>query len=867
MPRQGQGSAFLRLLAAGVLLAMAPAADGAPAPRPRPSESASSGLPASSRILLVGLDGADWQIAGPLIDAGRLPHLARLRREGAWGDLRSTTPMLSPLLWTSLATGKSPAEHGVIDFLVVDPRTGNKVPIASTFRKSKALWNILSENGRSTDFIGWWATWPAETVNGHIVSDRFAYSLFGYRSRPEDTIGLVSPPDFLRRADRLRVTEESITLADMRRFVEVTGQDLAAARARIAADPAQGYADPIGHLVRILASTRTYHAIALALLKEGRRDLVSIYYQGIDEMGHRFGHYLPPRLPWVDEEKQRKYARAVTRFYEYQDELLGELLAAAGPDTITVIVSDHGFLNGSDRPDSPPDNEKKAGLWHRLYGILVMHGPGIRPGRLDTPSLYDVTPTLLHLAGLPVAADMQGKPILEAIEPAFRKAGGLSTLPTYETPGTAGGTAPAAGSSAAIDEEILARLRSLGYIAASDIATGGPAGAAEAPATVTNLINTASLQLAESQFGDAETTLREVLRRAPDHAASHSALSEALEGQGRFEEAAQEARTALNLSGEPSERLVERYAHLARRLGTLEDSKSFFLRYAQQLPGRGEPWLGLGFAQSFGGDLKGAEASFLRALERNPRSVGAVTGLYNVYERGTRSRETLENVRKAVAANPDSAAHHTLLGLILLKERVAGPAEAELRRAIELDPGRDAALAGMGDLLLNTGRLDEARRTLERAIARDGSLVEVRLSLGRVYLKMNRMGEAARQMSEAARLDPRSASAHGQLGVVLMMQEQRARAQRHLERALELDPELYELRLHLAVLYHDLRRMPECEAALKEAMARRPSDPEPYRLLAGLYQETGRRQEAEAVLQRLRALGPSASPSHPNPAP
>src|SRR5262249_43646519 len=161
-----------------------------------------------------------------------------------------------------------PDQHGIIDFLVIDPRTGQKVPISSVFRKTKALWNIYSDAGRTADFIAWWATWPAESINGHMVSERLAYSLFGFRSRAEDTAGLVSPPSFLDEIAPLRVDESAITLEDLRRFASITAADLAAARAKLTGDPAQAYADPINHLTRILTSTRTYHAIALKLLRE-----------------------------------------------------------------------------------------------------------------------------------------------------------------------------------------------------------------------------------------------------------------------------------------------------------------------------------------------------------------------------------------------------------------------------------------------------------------------------------------------------------------------------------------------------------------------------------------------------------------------
>ncbi len=186
MPPRSTRRSLLMLLPAALCWAAVAAQTSGP-------ETARTAQSTGVRLLVVGLDGADWRIAGPLIAAGRMPNLARLRREGSWCDLRSITPTLSPLLWTSIATGKPPDQHGIVDFLVRDRRTGQKVPIASTFRKTKALWNIYSDAGRTADFIVWWATWPAETINGHMVSDRFAYSLFGYRSRPEDSVALVHP--------------------------------------------------------------------------------------------------------------------------------------------------------------------------------------------------------------------------------------------------------------------------------------------------------------------------------------------------------------------------------------------------------------------------------------------------------------------------------------------------------------------------------------------------------------------------------------------------------------------------------------------------------------------------------------------------
>src|SRR5262245_25621119 len=181
------------------------------------------------RLLLVGIDGADWDVIDELIARGRVPNLARLKREGAWARLRSSVPTLSPLLWTTAATGKTPDRHGINDFLVADPRTGQRVPINSTFRRTKAIWNILTEAGLPSDVIAWWATWPAESILGHLVSDRVAYSTFQLSGR-EQKQGAVHPPEYASVVESLRVRPESVSHAQIARFLHITPEEFRRAR-------------------------------------------------------------------------------------------------------------------------------------------------------------------------------------------------------------------------------------------------------------------------------------------------------------------------------------------------------------------------------------------------------------------------------------------------------------------------------------------------------------------------------------------------------------------------------------------------------------------------------------------------------------
>lgn len=100
-----------------------------------------------SRLLLIGWDAADWKIALPLMERGEMPNLARLVERGVMGDLATMRPVLSPILWNTIATGQRPERHGILGFAEVDERLGEARAVSSLSRKCKALWNMVTQAG------------------------------------------------------------------------------------------------------------------------------------------------------------------------------------------------------------------------------------------------------------------------------------------------------------------------------------------------------------------------------------------------------------------------------------------------------------------------------------------------------------------------------------------------------------------------------------------------------------------------------------------------------------------------------------------------------------------------------------------------
>jgi len=768
-----------------------------------------------TRIALIGLDGADWQIIDPLIARGQLPNLARLKARGAWGNLRTMTPTLSPLLWTTVATGKTPEQHGIIDFLVRDPQTGRSVPVSSRFRKAKALWNMLSDAGRTSAFIAWWATWPAEAIDGTMVSDRVAYSLFGFEAGENGLAGATYPEKYLQEIRPKLTSDAAVTLAEVRRFADVSPEEFRALREQIRDNPKIAYRQPVNHLTKILASARSYQAIALDILERGQPQVFSIYYQGIDEVCHRFAHDMPPKMEMVSDDDYAKYKDVVFAYYRYQDALLGELLGRLTPGTTVILLSDHGFENGSSRPrKDPPYIEGKPGLWHRKYGIILLAGPGIRPGPLDTHTLLDVAPTVLFLAGLPKAEDMPGEVIREAIDPRFAARFPVQTIASYEQVGRPlEEVRLVPGAVAAVDEEMLEKLRSLGYIGAA--ATGpeggapagqttgstgagvpgvpgpvgrGPGGAGAGETLLTGFLNEAGVYLEKKEYARAETTVVRALKEQPDYLPALMLAAKIAAAQKKYGAAIDYARKAIAHDPEEDPAVYVELGRIYADSGRVEEGVAFFNALLQQHPAMAELHGALGSLLLQQKRTQSAEAELLEALRINPALTDPLTQLHTIYH-GTDRVLTLEPiVRRGLAINDKSVVHLNWLGLIEEWKKHPSEAEAAYRKAMEFDPDYPATMANLGALYGRTGRLQQAVEILARAVAKDPDNLEAWVNLGAAQGRMGRSKDAVVSLETARRKGVRSTTLFNALALAYLQDRQRDQALEYLRQSLAIDP-------------------------------------------------------------------------------
>ena len=112
-----------------------------------------------------------------------MPHLSSLVESGCMGQISTIRPVYSPMVWTSIATGKRPYKHGVLGFSEPLPDGSHVRPVSGLSRKTKAFWNIFHQQGWRGNVIGWWPSHPAEPINGVMISN-FCHRAVGLRISP-----------------------------------------------------------------------------------------------------------------------------------------------------------------------------------------------------------------------------------------------------------------------------------------------------------------------------------------------------------------------------------------------------------------------------------------------------------------------------------------------------------------------------------------------------------------------------------------------------------------------------------------------------------------------------------------------------------
>lgn len=384
-------------------------------------------------ILFIGIDGLDWGMVEPLAEQDLLPNFKRLINHGAFAKINTNENRgSSAVYWTTIATGQLSQKHGIEDFVIRDPLSGEMVPYTSNARKTKAFWNIFTERGISVGIIGWYLTWPVEKVKGLMVSSY--YSLKSKASPTwkgtvyEGIDNMVYPLDLKNEINEFiqmgkNKYRQSIRQIIIHSTLKTQGRILTSVKWSIMAD-------------------QIFAEIGINLYKKIKPRVFAVYFCGIDVIGHRFTSKDPEKQKRITEE----FGDMHRNYYLHIDKLIGPFLNFADTKTIIIIASDHGLMGGD----------------HTNNGVFIIFGPKIKKNiRLEKPiNLTDICPTMLYLMGLPVAKDMDGRVFEDAISEEYLNAHKIKYINSYGKRKIV----DASPKRSKFDAKIIERLKSLGYL-------------------------------------------------------------------------------------------------------------------------------------------------------------------------------------------------------------------------------------------------------------------------------------------------------------------------------------------------------------------------------------------------------------------
>lgn len=295
------------------------------------------------RVLVIGLDGATFNIIEPLVAQGRLPTLGRLMREGVHAALRSTVQPSSEQAWASFMTGVQNGKHGVFSFVRRRPGSYEFGYVSGRDVRAPALWQILSTRGRPTITINVPMTYPPQPVNGVLIG------------------GLMSP------GERSRFTYPDGMYDELSRAVGGYIIDVDIERGDLTPEEEERLVGQVHEMIRLRTAATLY------LARTRPWDLLTVVYAAPDRVSHKFWKYMDPTHPLYTPEGAARFGQVIPRVYEAVDAAVAELLAALADEQTTVLIlSDHGF--------GPLHKALYLNKWLTQRGYLAYRPPAPSPG-------------------------------------------------------------------------------------------------------------------------------------------------------------------------------------------------------------------------------------------------------------------------------------------------------------------------------------------------------------------------------------------------------------------------------------------------------------------------------------------------------
>jgi len=432
-------------------------------------------------VYVLGIDGLSPDIIGSMVDEGGLPGFRQLAAEGCHGPHRTISPTNSSLLWTSIATGCHHRDHGIDGFEYYDLfgrhlsrsfiRRARKFGLRRLIKlfdrrhwlrrhffdgrhvRTKTIWDVVSESGGRVGVVNWWHTWPADPVNGFVVSDRVHY----WRAAAKGDIEpggeqLTFPEQLFEQIRDLVIPPDRVPEDRLRQFLNVSDEEFEEFR-----EAEFRHHELHGELCFVLSADLTYlRALEHCLGQFEDADLVAALFRSPDVTQHAASRFMPGARGDATPEDRRRYGNVVPQAYRFADELIRRVRHLMGEQDALFVVSDHGFTYQERRGEYGHARGEPPGVFYAL-------GPEFRSGvPVEGASIYDLAPTVLRICGFPVAEQMPGRPLEELLTHEFRAAHPRPDNIASYGPRRRRHDVPK--ESARVSKEVEEHLRALGYL-------------------------------------------------------------------------------------------------------------------------------------------------------------------------------------------------------------------------------------------------------------------------------------------------------------------------------------------------------------------------------------------------------------------
>jgi len=279
--------------------------------QPNPTQEITPRQGLKNKILVIGIDGGTLDIVLPMVQEGKLPNLSKLIQNGAYGTLMSSIPPVTAPAWASFITGTNPGQHGVYYFFKIEKDLldgGNRKILANLNHiRGIPFWKVLNKHGQRVALLNIPLTYPPQKVNGFMVSGMLV---------PKGSTDFTYPPELFSRLDEYYVDIDGLMVADKWRAEELVEKDRTL------------------FIRNVFRLSKSRARNALKLMKQEPWDLFMVVFTGSDRMCHFF---------WEDPDSEGSISPSIQEYYILLDALMGDLVRAAGEDTVKIVMSDHGF--------------------------------------------------------------------------------------------------------------------------------------------------------------------------------------------------------------------------------------------------------------------------------------------------------------------------------------------------------------------------------------------------------------------------------------------------------------------------------------------------------------------------------------------